>query len=115
MKLLMRTFLQKPIVVVCLCFASMVSLAETASEPADLAQVLEQARTQSISERITIAPTTTSEQHKRAKPAERYYKIGDHLYGTQGSSWGIQNNSATIQQGGAVQACQIVGASVSCN
>ena len=80
----------------------------------DLVQALEQAQTRTSNALITV-PAAKVEQDKFAKPAERHYKIGDHLYGTQGSSWGIQNNAETIQQGGAVQSCQVVGESVSCN
>ena len=80
----------------------------------DLVQALEQAQTRTNNALITV-PAAKVEQDKFARPAERHYKIGDHLYGTQGSSWGIQNNAATIQQGGAVQSCQVVGESVSCN
>ena len=80
----------------------------------DLVQALEQAQTRTNNALITVSAAKV-EQDKFAKPAERHYKIGDHLYGTQGSSWGIQNNAGTIQQGGAVQSCQVVGESVSCN
>ena len=80
----------------------------------DLVQALEQAQTRTNNALITVSAAKV-EQDKFAKPAERHYKIGDHLYGTQGSSWGIQNNAATIQQGRAVQSCQVVGESVSCN
>ena len=80
----------------------------------DLVQALEQAQTRTNNALITVSAAKV-EQDKFAKPAERHYKIGDHLYGTQGSSWGIQNNAPTIQQGRAVQSCQVVGESVSCN
>lgn len=80
----------------------------------DLGQALEQTQTRTSNALITV-PAAKVEQDKFAKSAVRHYKIGDHLYGKQGSSWGIQNNAATIQQGRAVQSCQVVGESVSCN
>ena len=109
----MNILLKKTLFMVYLMTSATIVIAETPVST-DLVQALEQAQTRTNSALITVSAAKV-EQDKFAKPAERHYKIGDHLYGTQGSSWGIQNNAATIQQGGAVQSCQVVGESVSCN
>jgi len=100
-------------VVIYLITSAAIVIAETPVSN-DLGQALEQARTRPNNVVITV-PAAKVPQDKFEKPTERHYKIGDHLYGTQGSAWGIQGNSATIQQGGSVQSCQVVGESVSCN
>ncbi|MGY8891934.1 MAG: hypothetical protein ACKVKL_15905 [Pseudomonadales bacterium] len=109
----MNILLKKTLFMVYLMTSATIVIAETPVST-DLVQALEQAQTRTSNALITV-PAAKVEQDKFAKPAERHYKIGDHLYGTQGSSWGIQNNAATIQQGRAVQSCQVVGESVSCN
>jgi hypothetical protein len=109
----MNILLKKTLFMVYLMTSATIVIAET-QVSTDLVQALEQAQTRTSNALITV-PAAKVEQDKFAKPAERHYKIGDHLYGTQGSSWGIQNNAATIQQGRAVQSCQVVGESVSCN
>jgi len=109
----MNILLKKTLFMVYLMTSATIVIAET-QVSTDLVQALEQAQTRTNNALITV-PAAKVEQDKFAKPAERHYKIGDHLYGTQGSSWGIQNNAATIQQGVAVQSCQVVGESVSCN
>ncbi|MEJ6705588.1 MAG: hypothetical protein QNL15_15470 [Pseudomonadales bacterium] len=109
----MNILLKKTLFMVYLMTSATIVIAETPVST-DLVQALEQAQTRTNNALITV-PAAKVEQDKFAKPAERHYKIGDHLYGTQGSSWGIQNNAATIQQGRAVQSCQVVGESVSCN
>ena len=63
----------------------------------DLGQAREQAQTRTNNALIAVLAAKV-EQDKFAKPAERHYKMGNYLYGTQGSSWGIQNNAATMQQ-----------------
>jgi hypothetical protein len=109
----MNILLKKTLFMVYLMTSATIVIAET-QVSTDLVQALEQAQTRTNNALITVSAAKV-EQDKFAKPAERHYKIGDHLYGTQGSSWGIQNNAATIQQGRAVQSCQVVGESVSCN
>jgi hypothetical protein len=109
----MNILLKKTLFMVYLMTSATIVIAETPVST-DLVQALEQAQTRTNNALITVSAAKV-EQDKFAKPAERHYKIGDHLYGTQGSSWGIQNNAATIQQGRAVQSCQVVGESVSCN
>ena len=113
----MNILLKKTLFMVYLMTSATIVIAETPVSTdlvQALEQALEQAQTRTSNALITV-PAAKVEQDKFAKPAERHYKIGDHLYGTQGSSWGIQNNAETIQQGGALQSCQVVGESVSCN
>mgnify|MGYP006072352659 FL=1 len=109
----MNILLKKTLFMVYLMTSATIVIAETPVS-SDLGQALEQTQTRTSNALITV-PAAKVEQDKFAKSAVRHYKIGDHLYGTQGSSWGIQNNAATIQQGRAVQSCQVVGESVSCN